>query len=495
VGFRFRRSVKLLPGVRLNLSKSGASVSLGPRGLHYTIGPNGTRFTAGIPGSGLSWTQYTPHGRNSSGDTSQRISPAPHLSPSPRIPTPAFGPVGSQPTLVSFESAAGTEINALSTSQLAIVLNEAHRRFRLAPLMLIGSLGLFLISSIVGDQVLVGLSALFATVHVPISIFLDRYRRSVKVGIKLNPIAQTITAVLSESFSDLKSCNVIWDVQAEGHTSDWKRHAGATTLSQRHVIRPQFDRPGCIRGNVTFPTIKLGRAQLFFLPDAVLVVSKRSVAALHYRDLYFSEGTTRFIEEGCVPSDTTIVDHTWRFVNKTGGPDRRFNSNRQLPVCQYGEMDFSSSGGLNGKIQFSHVAAGQKFAKALKILIAHAAASSELNPIAFYRVANKWPTIAFLSSALVIGAVLTSADLLAIPEITPTAKNISTETKQGGATTKQQTKDATTKLRPMESNKGATKPPMEILPALTGPSSTLMPPTTHGSISPPRSSQPVPSRL
>ena len=112
-------------------------------------------------------------------------------------------------------------------------------------------------------------------------------------------------------------------------------------------------------------------------------------------------------------------------------------------------MDFSSSGGLNGKIQFSHVAAGQKFAKALKILIAHAAASSELNPIASYRVAKNWPTIAFLSSALVIGAVLTSAGLLAIPEITSAAKTFTSETGEG-ATTNEQTKDATTKLRPME---------------------------------------------
>ena len=487
MAFRFRRSVKILPGVRLNLSKSGASVSLGPRGLHYTIGPNGTRITAGIPGSGLSWTQYTPHGRNSSEDTSQRISPVPHLRPNPGIPTPAFEPAESQPALVPFESAAGTEINALSTSQLAIVLNEAHRRFRLAPLTLIGSLGLFIISSISGDQVLVGLSALFATVLVPISIFLDRYRRSVKVGIKLDRTAQTITAVLSESYSDLKSCSVIWDVQAEGRTSDWKRHAGATTLSQRHVIRPQFSRPGCIRGNVRFPEIKLGSAELFFLPDAVLVVSKRTVAAFHYRDLYFSEGSTRFIEEGRVPSDTAIVGRTWRFVNKTGGPDRRFNSNRQLPVCQYGEMDFSSSGGLSGKIQFSRVAAGEKFAKALKILIAHAAAGPELNPIAFYGVAKKWPTIAFVSSALVIGAVLTSAALLAVPEFTSAAKNISVETEEGGAIAKQQTKDATTKLRPTESNKGTLKPPMDILP-------TLIPPTTNGSVSSPRSSQSVPSR-
>jgi hypothetical protein len=59
--FRFRRTFKIAPGVRFNLSKSGASVSFGPRGLHYTVGPKGTRTTAGLPGSGISWTEYQPY--------------------------------------------------------------------------------------------------------------------------------------------------------------------------------------------------------------------------------------------------------------------------------------------------------------------------------------------------------------------------------------------------------------------------------------------------
>jgi hypothetical protein len=59
MGFRFRKTLSIVPGlVRLNLSKSGASVSVGPRGLKYTVGPKGTRTTVGLPGSGLSYTEY-----------------------------------------------------------------------------------------------------------------------------------------------------------------------------------------------------------------------------------------------------------------------------------------------------------------------------------------------------------------------------------------------------------------------------------------------------
>lgn len=57
MGFRFRRSVKILPGVRLNFSKSGVSTSVGTRGAHVTIGHGQVRETVGIPGTGISCTE------------------------------------------------------------------------------------------------------------------------------------------------------------------------------------------------------------------------------------------------------------------------------------------------------------------------------------------------------------------------------------------------------------------------------------------------------
>jgi hypothetical protein len=62
MGFRFRRSIKILPGIRLNFGKRGISTSLGVRGAHVTYGPTGTRTTVGLPGSGLSYTHLEkPH--------------------------------------------------------------------------------------------------------------------------------------------------------------------------------------------------------------------------------------------------------------------------------------------------------------------------------------------------------------------------------------------------------------------------------------------------
>jgi len=61
MGFRFRRSIKILPGIRINLGKRGVSLSAGVRGAHITVGKNGTRTTVGLPGTGVSYTDYEGH--------------------------------------------------------------------------------------------------------------------------------------------------------------------------------------------------------------------------------------------------------------------------------------------------------------------------------------------------------------------------------------------------------------------------------------------------
>src|SRR5574340_213148 len=56
--FRFYRRARILPGLSLNISKSGPSITMGVRGLHYTVGTSGVRYTAGIPGTGLYYTSH-----------------------------------------------------------------------------------------------------------------------------------------------------------------------------------------------------------------------------------------------------------------------------------------------------------------------------------------------------------------------------------------------------------------------------------------------------
>ena len=59
MGFRFYRRLRIAPGLSVNLSKSGPSLSVGIRGAHVTVGRRGVTKTIGVPGTGLFYTSRT----------------------------------------------------------------------------------------------------------------------------------------------------------------------------------------------------------------------------------------------------------------------------------------------------------------------------------------------------------------------------------------------------------------------------------------------------
>lgn len=60
MAIRFRKSIKLFPGVKVNLNKNSTSVTFGGKGIHRTYSSTGrTTTSAGIPGTGLYVTETT----------------------------------------------------------------------------------------------------------------------------------------------------------------------------------------------------------------------------------------------------------------------------------------------------------------------------------------------------------------------------------------------------------------------------------------------------
>ena len=56
MGLRFYRRIHILPGVSVNVSRSGPSLTLGVRGAHVTMGRTGITKTVGLPGTGIYYT-------------------------------------------------------------------------------------------------------------------------------------------------------------------------------------------------------------------------------------------------------------------------------------------------------------------------------------------------------------------------------------------------------------------------------------------------------
>lgn len=85
MAFRFFRRIRIAPGITLNLSKSGLSVSGGPRGAKFTVGPRGTRRTIGLPGTGFYYTEHTSSKRRRASRSRNRATEAPASDPQDRL--------------------------------------------------------------------------------------------------------------------------------------------------------------------------------------------------------------------------------------------------------------------------------------------------------------------------------------------------------------------------------------------------------------------------
>lgn len=73
MGFRFRKSFKIAPGVRVNFGKKSTSVSVGGKGFRKTYSSSGRTTTSiGIPGTGLSYSTSTGSSKRGSSKRSTR---------------------------------------------------------------------------------------------------------------------------------------------------------------------------------------------------------------------------------------------------------------------------------------------------------------------------------------------------------------------------------------------------------------------------------------
>ena len=71
MGLRFRKSIKIAPGVKINFNKKSSSITFGGKGVHYTMNSKGKKTASvGIPGTGLSYTKSSGGGSKAKKHTS-----------------------------------------------------------------------------------------------------------------------------------------------------------------------------------------------------------------------------------------------------------------------------------------------------------------------------------------------------------------------------------------------------------------------------------------
>jgi hypothetical protein len=353
MGFYIRKALKVGP-VRFNFSKSGVGMSTGVTGFRVGTGPRGNYLHMGRGGL------YFRQSLNASQHRSL-------VTPAYLPPVPLPGAADTVGPMQEIESAAISNMTDAASTDLLRELNDKRQAKRNAPIVMT-------LCVCAGAGILFVMppaAVAFAVAAIPLCRWVagrDELRRTTLIIYNLEPEAEQAYEHLHTAFDELRNSDRHWHLRAKGDVKNLKYHAGAGTVVDRHQISITRGLPALIKTNVEIPLVPVGRQLLAFMPDRVLVIEQGSVGAVGYNDLVVEVAPSRFIEEGTVPKDAEVVGTTWKYVNKKGGPDRRFKDNRQIPVCLYESVLFSSGSGLNEMIEISKRGGGAAVATAIEAM-------------------------------------------------------------------------------------------------------------------------------
>lgn len=141
-----------------------------------------------------------------------------------------------------------------------------------------------------------------------------------------------------DAFQAFRSSIKTWGIVSSTRNTELK--SSAYNLVNKTVVIFKTGQFSYLRSAYQIPIFPSGdRTPYYFYPRFVIrgsSIDNFDVYAIDRIDFRYK--STRFIEEGYRPSDARQVDTTYKYVNKNGGPDRRFANNPIIPVLLYGDI-------------------------------------------------------------------------------------------------------------------------------------------------------------
>ena len=331
MGLRFRKSLNLGGGFRVNISKHGVGYSWGVKGARITTTSRGTsRTTLSIPGTGVSYVKEKSLKKKKSVSRTEATSTVPSNN----------GP------LYNLETVDSSTFTSAEYKEFLDALNKVRYVSALGIILLISSLFLFSHNHLfLGSLAVIAGIGIYLYAHTQMPIPLEyEYDEQTEERYKS----------LRESWLKIAKSKSVKQLKAETHV-DARANAGVTrSIDKLKNCRILKRAPYFIKPNIEVFGIKLSKFKLIFLPDKLLIVSFARVGALNYDDIDAKIGLAHIVTEGKKPSDSKIVGSTWLKVNKDGSPDKRFKNNRQLVICEYGAIVLDSPKKLHIEIVFSN---------------------------------------------------------------------------------------------------------------------------------------------
>lgn len=344
MGFRYRKSISLGGGFRINLSKSGVGYSWGTKGYRITKTASGkTRRTYSIPGTGLSYVSEMGQNRNSQRNRSQNNAPGYR----PTTTEPAYQqPFGEQ----RIESA---EIKNFQSAEFGNITSAIERTLKMNKW---GTILLWCVLLAAGNPAFILLPIIGGVLKV-----MARSKGAVNLEYDFDPEKEEEHDRRVGAWIILAEGAKEWQVLTETYNSNTKVHAGAGRSLNRVPCTIKKISPYYLKTNVDLIQIKLKKETLLILPDKVFIIRGTKVGAVNYDDLQIQVSSINFVESEPVPKDAQVIGQTWQFVNKNGTPDKRYKNNRQLPICLYGVVRLRSTSGINVEMHVSNIQKSRDF--------------------------------------------------------------------------------------------------------------------------------------
>ncbi|QHS62894.1 DUF4236 domain-containing protein [Chitinophaga agri] len=363
MAWSYRKRIKIIPGVHLNISRKGISTTIGVKGASLNIGPGGTYLNTSIPALGI---------RNR-----QRLSPA-----------GAAPPVYDTPEVTTLEperrgnifSVAPNEVTSNDMKGVKETIIAAHRQKKelMADLEKVkSSLGLSRIKLVFSYVFLIGLVA--KSVRQKIRETITAQQEAVeqineqidnscmRMDVEFDADIKAKFDSLSEAFKLLSQSKKVWDVTAATSQNRVAARSAASTLVMKTEVAIAIKDIPDIKSDVNPLWLKNANgADLYFYPGFIVMYdSHDQFGIIGLDELQFDFGAVRFIEDGVVPADSKVIDRTWAKVNKNGTPDKRFKGNYQIPVVRYGRISLKTKQGMHEEYEFSNYEATESFGHAL----------------------------------------------------------------------------------------------------------------------------------
>ncbi len=364
MGWSYRKRIKIIPGVHLNISKRGISTTIGVRGASVNFSSSGTRVNTSIMGFSNSYN--ISNSRRRSNETASR--PQNNFNPEPYFSDNIFSAEVHEITSQNMQGIKESIIMAQNQkhelrkdlSKIEITLTFTKTKKTISYILLYG----------------------FINKKIPNNLNIDiKAQREAIIQTK-NQIENSIVNLeidfdldikrkfdqLYQAFVRLTTSRKIWDITSAHYQDRVATRSSANTLVKRIDVNFSVRSLPFIKSEYQALYFKNANgADLYFYPTFVVMYTNDSnFAIIGIDELHLFQSNVRFTETSAVPSDSKIIDRTWAKVNRNGTRDKRFKNNFQIPVVRYGTIQLKTRTGLNEEYQFSNLEFTEAFGKAFR---------------------------------------------------------------------------------------------------------------------------------